>query len=169
MAAAVAAALDPKATVPSILTAATAYLPPRSARVMRSAIETTLALAEKAGDYEGFRQRYYDERLLPGIAMPDSRETVPVALALFALADGRPERAIVHAANFGRDADTIASMAGALAGAYRGVDAIPSHWVAKVQAESPRAHEDVARELVDIINQRLTDMRQHLATMTPLT
>lgn len=168
MAAAVAAALHPEATVPFILAAATAYLPPRSARMMRSAIETTLALAEEVGDYPTFRQRYYDERLLPGIAMPDSRETVPVALALFALAGGDPEQTIVHGANFGRDADTIASMAGALAGAYRGVDALPSHWVARVQAESPRAHEDVARELADIVDQRLAEMKAHLAAMAPL-
>jgi len=117
MAAAVAAALHPAATVATVLEAAVAYLPPQSAHVIRDAIETTLALAHGIGSYEAFRERYYAEHLLPGIAMPDSRETVPVALALFALAEGDPERAIVYGANFGRDADTIASMAGALAGA----------------------------------------------------
>ena len=40
--------------------------------------------------------------------MYDSRETVPLTLALFRLADG---------ANLGRDADTIASMCGAIGGA----------------------------------------------------
>ena len=167
MAAAVAAALHPTATVASILEAAVAYLPPQSAYIMRDAIETTLALAHalahEVGSYEAFRERYYGERLLPGIAMPDSRETVPVALALFALAEGDPERAIVYGANFGRDADTIASMVGALAGAYRGVSALPAHWVEKVRAESPRAHEDVAKELVEVVAKRIEDLARHVA------
>jgi ADP-ribosylglycohydrolase len=165
MAAAVAAALHPAATVTSVLEAAGAYLPPQSAYIMRDAIETTLAVAREVGNYEAFREKYYTERLLPGIAMPDSRETVPVALSLFYLADGDPERAIVYGANFGRDADTIASMVGALAGAYRSVSALPAHWVEKVRAESPRAHEDVARELVAVVVQRIEDLTRHVAEM----
>ena len=176
MAAAVAAALHPAATVSSVLEAAVAYLPPQSAHTMRDAIETTLALAHasahasarQVSSYEAFREHYYAERLLPGIAMPDSRETVPVALALFTLAEGDPERAIIYGANFGRDADTIASMVGALAGAYRGVSALPAHWVEKVRAESPRAHEDVARELVEVVVKRIEDQRQHVAEMGAL-
>jgi ADP-ribosylglycohydrolase len=165
MAAAVAAALHPAATVTSVLEAAVAYLPPQSAYIMRDAIETTLTVAREVGNYEAFREKYYTERLLPGIAMPDSRETVPVALSLFYLADGDPERAIVYGANFGRDADTIASMVGALAGAYRSVSALPAHWVGKVRAESPRAHEDVARELVEVIAKRIEDLTRHVAEM----
>lgn len=160
MAAAVAAALHPEATVSSVLDAAVAYLPPKSAAVIREAIETTLTLAREVKTYESFRERYYGERLIPGIAAPDSRETVPVVLALFYLAEGDPERTIIYGANFGRDADTIASMAGALAGALHGVDALPARWVAKVRAESPRAHEDVARELVDVVAQRIADLQQ---------
>jgi ADP-ribosylglycohydrolase len=161
MAAAVAAALHPDATVTSVLEAAVAYLPPQSARVMRDAIAGTLALARETPAYEAFRERYYAEKLLPGIAFPDARETVPVSLALFQLAEGEPERAIIYGANFGHDADTIASMAGALAGAYAGVDAVPARWVDKVRAESPRAHEDVARELVAVVRQRLDDLQAH--------
>ncbi|MBN1246931.1 MAG: ADP-ribosylglycohydrolase family protein [Anaerolineae bacterium] len=168
MAAAVAAALHPRATVASVLDAAVAYLPPRSAATMRDAIANTLALARETTHYETFRRRYYGERLLPGIAAPDSRETVPVALALFYLAEGKPQRTIIYGANFGRDADTIASMAGALAGAYRGVDALPAHWVAKVRAESPRAHEDVARDLVQIVAKRIEDLQEQVTTIGPL-
>ena len=173
MAAAVAAALHPEATVGSVLEAAVAYLPPQSAHIMRDAIGTTLALAHavahararQVSSYEAFREHYYAERLLPGIAMPDSRETVPVALSLFYLAEGDPERAIVYGANFGRDADTIASMVGALAGAYRGASALPAHWVEKVRAESPRAHEDVAKELVEVVARRIEHLTRHAAEM----
>jgi ADP-ribosylglycohydrolase len=162
MAAAVAAALHPGATVGSILDAATSYLPQVSARVMRQAIAATLALARETGDYAAFRETYYRERILPGIAIPDARETVPVALALFYLAGGEPKRTIVCGANFGRDADTIASMAGALAGAYRGVGALPPAWIEKVEAQSPRAHEDVARALMDVVASRLKELSQQV-------
>lgn len=165
MAASVAEALGLKASVESVLQAAVDYLPPESARVMREFIEATVALARDVGDYGVFRERYYAERLLPGIAMPDSRETVPVALSLFYLADGDPKQTILYGANFGRDADTIASMAGALAGALRGASALPESWVEKVKTESPRAHEKVARQLVDVVVARIEDASDRISAV----
>ena len=165
MAAAVAEALHPNASVGSILEAATTYLPPVSARTMRTYIDRTLALAREAGDYRVFRERYYAERLLPGIAMPDSRETVPVALALFYLAEGDVQRTIIFGANFGRDADTIASMAGAIAGAWQGASALPKAWIDKVGAESPRAHGEVARTLLEVILKRVSDASARIAVL----
>ena len=38
------------------------------------------------------------------------------------------EKTIIYAILLGGDTDTIASMAGAIAGAFYGVDAIPKHW-----------------------------------------
>jgi ADP-ribosylglycohydrolase len=157
MAAAVAAALHPQATVASILESASAHLPAISAKTLRSFIQETLALARETGSYARFRERYYADYLLPDIAMPDSRETVPVALALFYLADGDPQQTILNGANFGRDADTIASMAGALAGAYAGAKALPKAWLDKVTEESPRDHSAVAQRLIKVIQQRLAD------------
>jgi len=165
MAAAVAAALHPDATLDSILDAAVAYLPPRSAHTMRHYIEKTVALARETGAYVAFREIYYSEHMLPEVAIPDARETVPVALSLFYLAGGDPRQTIISGANFGRDADTIASMAGAIAGAYRGVRAIPEAWVDKVKAESPRAHEDVARSLVNVVARRVEAATQHIAAL----
>jgi ADP-ribosylglycohydrolase len=168
IAAAVAEAFHPEASVDSILRAAVDYVPSKSARTIREFIKATLALAREVGDYEVFRERYYTERLLPGIAMPDSRETVPVALSLFCLADGEPQQTILFGANFGRDADTIASMAGALAGAFRGASALPQSWVEKVKAESPRAHRDVAQVLVDVIIKRVEDMSERIKIIESL-
>jgi ADP-ribosylglycohydrolase len=171
LAAAVAAALAPKATIENVLAAATDYLPLRSARVMRGFIAEALALAldcvasEPENAYRLFRKRYYDDCLLPGIAMPDARETVPVTLALFLLADGDPAQSVLHAANFGRDADTIASMTGALAGAFRGAAAFPPAWVEKVRAGSPRDNWAVATELVAVIMQRAAEAETRYAVL----
>lgn len=157
MAAAVAAALAPRATVEGVLGAATAYLPARSGATMRSFIQGTLELASTAGTYEAFRRRYYGEHFLPGIAIADSRETVPVALALVSLANGDPRKTVVYGANFGRDADTIASMAGAVAGALRGAAALPADWVEQARAHGAISNDHVAARLVQVIDRRVRD------------
>ena len=168
VAAVVAEALGSDASVDSILQAAVTHLPPVSARTMREFIQATLALAREVGDYDTFRARYYAERLLPGIAMPDSRETVPVTLSLFYLADGDPRQTIIYGANFGRDADTIASMAGALAGAFRGASVLPQAWVEKVKAESPRDHKKVAETLLNVIVKRVEEMDDQIRAVRSL-
>lgn len=168
LAAAVAEAFRPSATVASVLDAAVEYLPTRSTRVMREAIAGTLALARETGEYRLFRERFYTERLLPGIAMPDARETVPVTLALFLLADGDPRQVILYGANFGRDADTIASMAGALGGALRGATALPAAWVEKIQASSRRNQKALAEGLVAVIRQRAAELARVAADVQAL-
>ena len=57
------------------------------------------------------------------------------ALALFELAEGDVERCVTYGANLGRDADTIASMCGAIAGALRGARGIKSEWLARVVSQ----------------------------------
>jgi ADP-ribosylglycohydrolase len=53
-------------------------------------------------------------------------ESVPAAVGIFIAAGGDPVEAIVGGANIGNDTDTIAAMAGAMAGALRGVGALPA-------------------------------------------
>lgn len=147
LAAAVAEALSPDATVESVLDASTRYLHPTSSCVELEAIRGGLALARETGDYEAFRAAYYETRLQDIIS--DSRETVPCALSLFLLADGEPRRAIAYAANFGRDADTLGAMVGSLAGAFRGVEALGDDWVGKVTA-SIGGQDELARQLAEL-------------------
>ena len=66
----------------------------------------------------------------------EPRETVPAAFGLLALADGRFRESVVYAANFGRDADTLASIAGSIAGAHGGARAIPAEWIEQVEASN---------------------------------
>jgi ADP-ribosylglycohydrolase len=62
-----------------------------------------------------------------------SPEAVAEAFAVFKLAGGNFKRSIILGGNFGRDADTIAAIAGAMSGAYRGIQSIPEQWIAKVR------------------------------------
>jgi ADP-ribosylglycohydrolase len=100
--------------------------------------------------------------------MPDARETVPVALALFYLAQGDPQQTILFGANFGRDADTIASMAGALAGAFKGASAFPAPWLEKVEAENPRSQQALAEKLLDMVMRRTEAMAGKVALIQNL-
>lgn len=55
-------------------------------------------------------------------------EAVSLAIAAVVYGDGDFVSTVRFAVNCGRDADTIAAMAGAIAGAYVGFEAIPEHW-----------------------------------------
>ena len=148
IAAAVAEAFSPHASVTSVLEASTAFLKPESGRLMADLIRNALELAEEAGEYEAFRSAYHGS-FRQAIAC-DSRETVPAALALVKLAGGDIVKAVTYGANFGRDTDTIATMAGAICGALRGASGIPKEWLEKVDRHASRNQRELAAELVAV-------------------
>jgi ADP-ribosylglycohydrolase len=55
-------------------------------------------------------------------------EATALAFGVFAIAEGNYVEAVLGGVNIGRDADTIAAMAGAMAGALNGIDSIPAEW-----------------------------------------
>lgn len=59
-------------------------------------------------------------------------EAVGLAFGAYAAASGRFPDAVLTAVNMGRDADTTAAVAGALAGASCGASAIPPPWAAAI-------------------------------------
>ncbi|MFH9572841.1 ADP-ribosylglycohydrolase family protein [Streptomyces sp. NPDC017454] len=59
-------------------------------------------------------------------------EAVALAFGAYAAADGDFTDAVLTAVNMGRDADTTAAVAGALAGATQGAAAIPAEWAAAI-------------------------------------
>lgn len=60
-------------------------------------------------------------------------EAVGLAFGAFALAGGDFAASVLGAVNMGRDADTTAAVAGALAGALGGFGAIPERWSSAVR------------------------------------
>jgi len=166
MAAAVAEAMSPKATAASVLRAASAAIVPQSGREMLERIHRACELAAKKGEYKAFRAAVYaeGERFFCRITC-DSRETVPLTLALFQLAEGDVEKSITYSANFGRDTDTIASMAGAIAGALRSVEGIRSDWVAKAQQVTRVSQEELASQLVQAAVSKLRREQEILSLL----
>jgi ADP-ribosylglycohydrolase len=63
-------------------------------------------------------------------------EAVAEAFAVFKLVNGDFRRGIIYGGNWGRDADTIAAIVGALAGAMQGRKAIPAAWIEKVKTSA---------------------------------
>ncbi|MEU8842824.1 ADP-ribosylglycohydrolase family protein [Streptomyces roseus] len=64
-------------------------------------------------------------------------EELPIALGMLVVSDGAYEGSVLGAVNYGRDCDSIATMAGAICGALAGVSAVPPAW-AKEVAEASR-------------------------------
>jgi len=64
-----------------------------------------------------------------------TQESVPAAFAVLAAVPDDPWRACLLAASLGGDCDTIAAMAGAVAGACQGVDAFPADVIAVIDAQ----------------------------------
>jgi len=58
-----------------------------------------------------------------------SAEALSEAFALFRLSSGDFVEGVINAANYGRDADTLAAIVGALSGAMHGASAIPPEWI----------------------------------------
>jgi ADP-ribosylglycohydrolase len=157
IAAAVAEAMSPESTVESVLAASTAFLHPKSAALMIDRIGSTLEMASQAGEYRAFRSKFYEISLQSIIS--DSRETVPAVLAIFSLVRGDPVRAILYGANFGRDADTIGTMVGGIAGAFRGVAGLKPEWVAKIEQKNS-VQKELADRLVKITRRKAAQTEQ---------
>jgi len=129
IAAATAEALRPGATAESVIDAALTKLPPEP----RKEVERGLNWARRAKDWKELRPLY--EKEYEGEPISNAVEVLSGGLASFLMADGQPREAIIYAVNLGRDTDCKAYVAGGLAGALRGIEAIPREWVETVETE----------------------------------
>jgi len=168
LAAGVAVALIPNATVAEVIETMTRH----STYITRRAILLTLDLAAASRDVDDFCARYYarmldytwpsptwnKERFFSG----NSIEIVPVIMALLQLCQGDVNRCIIEGASFGRDCDTIARAVGSLAGAMQGASAIRPDWIADCERANAELFEEMegdreanfaamARRLVDCL------------------
>ncbi|TDW21324.1 ADP-ribosylglycohydrolase family protein [Kribbella kalugense] len=100
-------------------------------------------------------------------------EELPVALGFVLVSEGDVRRAVLGGTNYGRDADSIASMAGAITGALSGRDGVPEDWAteiaeaSKTDLEQPgRVMASVAVELRDADARRWARRNDVLETLT---
>ncbi|MET9773788.1 ADP-ribosylglycohydrolase family protein [Streptomyces sp. NPDC006367] len=145
-AAAVAAACAPGATPESVLSACLSLAKDGT----RAAIEAVAGVASRHSDFESALAPLREAVAPYDTVGPDYRapslgarrpsrlhaiEELPVALGMLLVAGGDYRHAVLGAVNYGRDCDSIATMAGALAGALG--SPVPEEW-AKQVAEASR-------------------------------
>lgn len=102
----------------------------------------------------------------------NSIEELPLALAMVVVAKGDYKEAVLGGVNYGRDSDSIATMAGAICGAMHGKSVIPADWLATVERESKRDFTatgnliaDIAEEIHRKDQNRLEKVAQHQADL----
>ncbi|MGW7455919.1 ADP-ribosylglycohydrolase family protein [Streptomyces sp. NPDC054787] len=183
-AAAVAAACAPGATAASVVDTALSLAKDGT----RPAIAAVAEVASRHGDFESALAPLRAAVAPYDSVGPDYRnpslgarrpsrlhaiEELPIALGMLLIADGAYETSVLGAVNYGRDCDSIATMAGAIAGALGGEAAIPAAW-AKQVAEASRldlhapaaSMATVAREIFALDQSR---RRSHASAFTALT
>lgn len=146
-AAAVAAACLPGATAASVVDTALdlakdgtreAIAAVREVALRHRDVESALGpLREAVAPYDSVGPDYRAPSL--GARRPSrlhSIEELPIALGMLLVTDGGYEASVLGAVNYGRDCDSTAGMAGAIAGALGGAGAVPAGWAAQVAGAS---------------------------------
>jgi ADP-ribosylglycohydrolase len=78
-------------------------------------------------------------------------DSVPCAFGIVAMANGNPVETAIYAAALSGDADTVAAIACAIAGAWHGVDTIPLEHIDTLRRANPQYDfEEVAEALYEI-------------------
>ncbi|GAA3699123.1 ADP-ribosylglycohydrolase family protein [Nonomuraea antimicrobica] len=143
MAAAVAEAMRPGATADSVVATCLRLAKDGTRAAIEAVCETAAGLGHWDGSFEALRaavrpydtvaDTYRDQGL--GARRPSrvhSIEELPLALGFLMIAKGDYRETVLGGVNYGRDADSIASMGGAIAGALGGLASVPQEWVAQV-------------------------------------
>jgi ADP-ribosylglycohydrolase len=130
-----------------------------------------LDIAAHCPDVFSLREPFYKQFL---VTMPPWEavfplEMVPCALAICYISKGDVRQAIIGAANIGRDADTIAALAGEIMGVIHGVQAFPSAWVDQVLQFNPSPDlAQMARDVSVLISRQALDAQRAAAEVVTL-
>jgi ADP-ribosylglycohydrolase len=165
MAACVAEAFRPGASVDSILTTALSLAKDGTHQAIRAVVECARQYSDWKTAIEPLRaaMQPYDgaaEHInMRGNGTNNwqpsrehSIEEVPVALAFLVVTGGDFEQSIFGGANYGRDCDSIAGMAGAIAGALHGAAAIRPAWKAQIDSANRVDLAALALPLAELTN-----------------
>lgn len=74
-------------------------------------------------------------------------ESVPTAIGMFVASGGDVQKAMIGGANAGGDTDSIASIAGAIAGAFKGISHVPADLYGEVESINKLGLKELASQL----------------------
>jgi ADP-ribosylglycohydrolase len=169
IAAAIAEAFRPRATVDSVLETAIRLAPAepmvtfnqRRFNNLKDALIRAVEIGASYSDVFAAREALYAEMLQ--YAPIDPQEVFALTFGVFKASRGDTEQAMLGGANIGRDADTISSLNGQLCGALNGIDSVPRRWVKGLQAsnDAPKFLQTV-QDMTNLVWKRLTDMERQV-------
>ncbi len=163
MAACVAEALRPTATVNSIVETALRLAKDGTRTALAAVIQAahTAPIGDEAAVQTHLRAAMepYDtvkggvqefERAGAYPSQQHAIEEFPLALAYLIVAKGDFTEAVLGAVNYGRDSDSIAGMAGAIIGAMVGKSGLPGHWASEIASRNKVDFDASARDLCEL-------------------
>jgi hypothetical protein len=170
LAATVAEAFRPEATMESVLEAAIVAagevpLHTFDARPYKTAGEYIRFVLDVASDYDdvlAVRPVLYEQCLF--YHMIDPLELWALSLAMFKIAKGDVRQSAIGGTNIGRDSDTIAGRAAMLSGALKGAAGVPPEWMALFRPEVLAKIKNNAGRLAELVGvKRLTRLQKRQA------
>ena len=171
IASAIAEAFKPTATVDSIIEEGKKYVDENVSQV----IDECLEIAKKTPDFLEVRESFWER--FGGRVPTDSLEVVGESFAMLWITKGDPKQVMIAGASLGRDADCVASIAGAIAGAYKGIDAIPSDWVEicnKATLDDPHeiidlGFEEMSEKLYNVLLKIMKEGKEQIQILESMT
>jgi ADP-ribosylglycohydrolase len=131
-------------------------------------LDAALEIARRERDVFTIREPIM-EILEWGHLFSEAIHTLVVALAMFVAAEGDVRQSIMGAIMYGRDKDSYASVAGALAGALNGVEGIPQEWIQPVIDGNPEVDMYAySYQLTQLIEKEYQQARADLSDLTAL-
>ncbi len=187
MAACVAEAFKPEASVASIIDAALNVAKDGTADCIAAIADKASTLSDWQAAIAPLREvmRQYDTS--PDDAKSErgngtndwtpsrahSIEEVPIALGFLVVTGGDVEGTMFGGVNYGRDNDSIAGMGGAIAGALHGVDALRPEWVEQINSANRIDLMPLAADMADLTRtlqaQQLAAAQERYAAFDALT
>lgn len=155
VAAGVAEALRPDATVEDVLATMTEY----ASSIVYRAIDLAMGLADQSGSVDEFTETYYEQLLdwqWPAVQWDREKyhqgrvfsastlESLPVSAAILSLCEGDVNRSIIEGASFGRDSDAIAGVIGSISGAIEGASGIRPGWIEDCESANTDLFEELS-------------------------
>jgi len=113
------------------------------------AMDRAMAICDQAGSMEKAWEALHTELWTPSHST--AAEAIPQIYAILRLTDGDFQRAMFWGGNFGRDADTIGAILGAITGARHGVSIIPPAWIQRVNRPQGVCLRFAGQEEIDVL------------------
>lgn len=177
MAACVAEAIRPSATVDSVIATALRLAKDGTKRAIDAVAaaaqtapkddETALQIhlrraIEPFDTVKGGVEKY--ERTGNHPSQHHSIEELPIALAFLITSGGDFTDAVLGAVNYGRDSDSIAGMVGSIIGAMVGKSGLPEQWVNEIGPRNRIDFDAAARDLLGLFTREYDAQRRRAAT-----